>query len=93
MFIAAGYFVFCVVERFKYKIIIYYNMTQLLKVKVRKVGTSLGVLIPGETIREAQIEEGDEIELAMITHAKDLSGYGIAKNSALFVREKKTRYF
>lgn len=68
-------------------------MTQLLKVKVRKVGTSLGVLIPNEAIREAQIEEGDEIEIAMVTHMKDLSGYGIAKDAALFVREKKTRYF
>lgn len=33
--------------KFIYLIIIDYNMQELFKAKVRKVGTSLGVLIPG----------------------------------------------
>ena len=52
-------------------------MPQLVKVKVRKVGTSLGILIAGETIRKGDIEEGD----------------GIAKDfPVMFARDKKTRY-
>lgn len=68
-------------------------MPKLVTVKVRKVGTSLGILIPMDTIRKADIEEGDEIEIAVMEHKKDLSGYGIAKDfPVMFVRDKKTRY-
>ena len=37
----------------------------LIKTKVRAVGTSLGVLIPSEAVRENKLKEGQEIEISI----------------------------
>ena len=69
-------------------------MTDLFKVRIRKVGTSLGVLIPFERLKEADLVEGDEVELALLSHKKDFSGFGIARDYTIsFVRDKKVRDF
>lgn len=67
-------------------------MAELLKVKVRKIGTSLGVLLPQDRLHRAQVTEGEELEIAILPHTKDLSGFGWAKNFHVpFVRDKKRR--
>lgn len=69
-------------------------MTELFKAKVRRVGSSLGVLIPREKIREINFQEGDELELALLPHTKDFSGFGIARRARVpFLRDKKVRRF
>lgn len=69
-------------------------MVQLFKAKVRKIGTSVGVLIPKENVGEAQIQEDDEVEIALLSHTKDFSGFGMAKKFIIpFQRDKKTRDF
>ena len=69
-------------------------MTELFKAKIRKIGTSAGILIPYEKLRQIEAEVGDNIELAILHHRKDFSGFGIAKHSkAPFLRDKKVRNF
>ena len=68
-------------------------MSQTFKVKIRDVGTSVGVIIPQQKLREAHLSVGDEVELALLSPKKDLSGFGIAKKWGKFVRDKKTREF
>lgn len=69
-------------------------MTELLKVKVRRIGTSLGVLLPQKNLYEKHVQEGDEVELALLTHPKDFSGFGLARKAIIpFVRDKKARHF
>ena len=53
----------------KQHIIIYYNggyLGTLFKVKVRKVGTSFGVLIPKEIVEEQKIKENEIVEVAVL---------------------------
>ncbi|MDO8642571.1 MAG: hypothetical protein Q7R76_03200 [Candidatus Woesearchaeota archaeon] len=69
-------------------------MAELLTVKVRKIGTSLGVLLPKKQLEAANVNAGDELEIAILPHKKDLSGFGMAKGFMLpFVRDKKDRAF
>lgn len=69
-------------------------MAELFKAKVRQIGTSAGILISQERLRQEAIHIGDEIELAIVPHAKDFSGFGLAKSARTpFVRDKKVRAF
>ena len=45
-------------------------MSDLFKAKVRRVGTSLGVLIPKEIVEVERIKEGQEIELSLLKRRK-----------------------
>ena len=38
----------------------------LFKSKVRRVGTSLGVLIPKEFVEKEKIKEGEEVEVSLL---------------------------
>lgn len=69
-------------------------MTETIRVKLRQIGSSVGVLIPREQLRIANVDVGDEMEIALLTHKKDFSGFGMAKNFKIpFTRDKKTREF
>ncbi|MGV8085688.1 MAG: AbrB/MazE/SpoVT family DNA-binding domain-containing protein [Candidatus Bilamarchaeum sp.] len=69
-------------------------MVNVFKSILRKVGTSKGILIPQEQLKSAEIELGDEIEIAILTHKKDLSGFGMTKGFKIpFSRDKKDREF
>ena len=69
-------------------------MPELFKAKVRKVGTSLGVLIPKEVIEEEKIKEGQEIQLSTLKQ-KNLEEifklFGTAKGAKPFVRDRIDR--
>lgn len=69
-------------------------MTETFKVKVRKVGTSLGVLIPKELADAAKIRVGEKIEVSLLKE-KRLKlievAFGIAKGSKPFVRDRIDR--
>jgi antitoxin component of MazEF toxin-antitoxin module len=76
-------------------IIINYNdiMGDMFKVKVRKIGTSLGVLLPKRMLEEQGIKEGEEVEIGILKKDKELLDkvFGITKGSKPFKREKTDR--
>jgi putative addiction module antidote len=43
-----------------------------MKVKIRKIGNSLGILIPMDTLQLLHLKEGDEIDLETRTKQIDL---------------------
>lgn len=69
-------------------------MADLFKTKVRRVGTSLGVLIPKETVDISGISEGEEIEVGIVKRkgvSDIMSFFGTAKKSKTFERERAGR--
>lgn len=69
-------------------------MAELFRAKVRQIGTSAGILISQERLRQEAIRIVYEIELAILPHAKDFSGFGMAKSAKIpFTRDKKARAF
>ena len=63
-------------------------METVFKVKIRRIGTSLGVLIPKQLISDKSIKEGDEGEIALLKKRMDLIAkvFGIAKGASHFER-------
>ena len=69
-------------------------MPELFKTKVRKVGTSLGVLIPSEFIEKEKIKEGEEVEVEVLKKRKleeVLRMFGTAKGTKPFERNRTDR--
>ncbi|MBS3068268.1 hypothetical protein J4450_06185 [Candidatus Micrarchaeota archaeon] len=76
-------------------------MTDIFKAKLRKIGSSVGVLVPKEQLAALDVEVGDEIDVSLLKHKsreemeKEIEeGFGMAKHfTKPFVRDKKTREF
>ncbi len=69
-------------------------MTDVFKSKIRPLGSSACVLIPKEQLEAEGLKIGDEIDVAILPHKKDFSGFGMAKNFKIpFIRDKKVREF
>jgi antitoxin component of MazEF toxin-antitoxin module len=70
-------------------------MAELFKAKVRRVGSSLGILIPKETADRENIKEGEQIEVSLLKRrnlAKLLKLVGTAKGATVpFERDRKDR--
>ena len=69
-------------------------MAEMFKAKVRKVGTSFGVLIPMEIITKEKIKEGEEIELSLLKKKnldKLLKLFGSVKGAEPFERDREDR--
>ena len=69
-------------------------MPELFKVKVRKVGTSLGVLIPKDLAKREGIKEGEEVEIGLLKRRKlqeVLKLMGTAKGAKSFERDRTDR--
>jgi antitoxin component of MazEF toxin-antitoxin module len=69
-------------------------MSEMFKTKVRAVGTSLGVLLPKEIVKNEKLHEGEQIEI-MILKEKKLQlideAFGSARGAKPFKRENKDR--
>ncbi len=70
-------------------------MAEMFKAKIRKVGTSFGVLIPMDIITKENIKEGEEVELSIIRRKK-LDAlleklWGSAKGAGPFERDREDR--
>ncbi|MBI4009761.1 MAG: AbrB/MazE/SpoVT family DNA-binding domain-containing protein [Candidatus Aenigmarchaeota archaeon] len=66
----------------------------MFKTKIRKVGTSLGVLIPKELIEKQKIKEGEEVEIGLLKRKKleeVLKLFGTAKGTKPFERDRIDR--
>ena len=69
-------------------------MSELFKAKVRRVGTSLGVLIPKEIAQIEKIKEGQEVEISLLKQRKIgdvLKLFGTAKGTKPFERDRNGR--
>ena len=69
-------------------------MSELFKTKVRRVGTSLGLLIPKEIAEHEKLKEGQEIEVSLIQRLKleeVLKLFGTAKGAKPFKRDRTDR--
>ena len=69
-------------------------MSDLFKAKARKIGTSVGVLIPKGIIKQEKIKIGEELEVGLFKKKKleDIEKmFGIAKGSKPFERDRIDR--
>jgi len=69
-------------------------MPGVFKTKVRKVGTSLGVLIPKELVGRQKIREGEEVEIGLLKQRlleEVLKLIGTSKGTKPFKRERIDR--
>lgn len=64
-------------------------MASAFKAKIRRIGTSLGVLIPKELLQEEKIREGDKVELSILKRRKEIinKAFGMAKGIRPFERD------
>ena len=77
-------------------IIIYYNkidMQTAFRAKVRKIGSSFGVLIPKKLLAESSIKEGEEIEISLLKKRPELisKAFGSMKGARHFKRDETDR--
>jgi antitoxin component of MazEF toxin-antitoxin module len=67
----------------------------MFKTKIRKVGTSFGVLLPKELIKEQKLREGEEVNVSVLKE-KNLGEvfkmFGAARGAKPFNRDRKDRY-
>nr|MDO8098861.1 AbrB/MazE/SpoVT family DNA-binding domain-containing protein [Candidatus Njordarchaeota archaeon] len=69
-------------------------MPELFKTKVRRVGTSLGVLIPKELARRHKIREGEEVQVGLLRESRLKlieKAFGIAEGAEPFERDRTDR--
>ena len=73
-------------------------MTELFKAKLRKIGTSAGLLVPKGIIEEEKLKIGQEVEVVLFKKKKleDIEAmvdkmFGIAKGAKPFVRDRIDR--
>jgi antitoxin component of MazEF toxin-antitoxin module len=69
-------------------------MARTFKTKVRKVGTSFGVLIPKDVVEQEKIKEGEEVTVGLLKHRKIeevLKLFGTAKHAKSFRRDRVDR--
>ena len=76
----------------------YYNLgdrlSKMFSAKVRKIGTSLGVLIPKELAQEEKIKEGSKVEVSVLKRKsldEVLKLIGTADGTKTFVRDRQDR--
>ena len=70
-------------------------MPEMFKAKVRRVGTSFGVLIPRGVSARAGIREGEHVEVGLLKERRiDLieKAFGIARGAGPFHRDRKDRF-
>ena len=70
-------------------------MGEVFEAKVRKVGTSLGLLIPKNVAEKEGLKEGEKIDVALLRKNLKLikETFGIDKGTKKFVRHHIERKF
>lgn len=69
-------------------------MPEMFKAKVRRVGTSLGVLIPKDLAEKEKIKEGEIVDVGLLkeNRMKILEkAFGSARGAKPFVRDRTDR--
>lgn len=72
-------------------------MGEVFPAKLRRIGSSVGVIIPKERLAPLKVEVGDEVEVALLKHptAEEIKeGFGMARKfTEPFQRDKKVQAF
>ena len=72
-------------------------MTEVFAAKLRKIGSSVGVLIPQNRLKALKADVGDTVEVGLLKHRDPreiMEGFGMAKKfREPFKRDKKVRDF
>lgn len=72
-------------------------MAEVFEAKLRKIGSSVGVLIPREHLKTLRADVGDTVEVGLLKHrnAHEIrEGFGMARDfKEPFQRDKRTRNF
>ena len=74
------------------------HMAEVFEAKLRRIGNSLGIIIPKEIIETAGLKEGDIIQVSIISSHLENRGRilrsiaGTCKGAEPFKREKEDRY-
>ncbi|HLC53826.1 MAG TPA: hypothetical protein VJK03_04760 [Candidatus Nanoarchaeia archaeon] len=71
-------------------------MSELIRTKLRRIGTSYGFIVPKKAIDTIGMEEGEEIDVAIFKKIKkDMNlinkAFGMAKGAKPFVRDRAER--
>ncbi|MBI5224851.1 hypothetical protein HY989_03190 [Candidatus Micrarchaeota archaeon] len=69
-------------------------MAEIFISKIRPIGTSLGIIIPNEILKEEKLVSGNDVKFTIIKQDFKLLErmFGSAKNAKEFSREKQDRY-
>jgi antitoxin component of MazEF toxin-antitoxin module len=73
-------------------------MSDVFEAKLRKVGNSLGIIIPNEMVRELGFGDGDTIQVAIPStntksrNRKLMALVGVEKDTGPFKRDKGDRF-
>jgi len=70
------------------------EVEQVFEAKLRKVGTSFGVLIPSRLIKRSKFKLGEKVEIALLKKQRiDLieKAFGMARGAGPFKRENADR--
>lgn len=68
--------------------------TSIFRTKVRRIGTSLGVLIPKGYLQSKKMYEGEEVEVGLLKQKglqEVLQLFGAARGTKPFVRDRTDR--
>ena len=71
-------------------------MSEVFEAKLRKVGSSFGVLIPNKVVKRNGKKLGETVKLSMLEEDKEKAireGFGLAKGSGEFKRPSSFRKF
>ena len=68
-------------------------MAELFETKIRKVGTSFGILLPKDIVQAQGLKEGEKIEVAIFNRKKKLieKYFGMTKGAGPFERDHDDR--
>jgi antitoxin component of MazEF toxin-antitoxin module len=73
-------------------------MTEVFEAKLRRIGNSVGVIIPAEIIEELGFEIGDVVHIALPPSSKEkrnkeiMKLAGIYRKASPFKRDKRDRF-
>jgi antitoxin component of MazEF toxin-antitoxin module len=70
-------------------------MYGMFKAKIRKVGTSFGILLPKEVIKEQKLTEGEEVNVSVLkekTMKEAFKMFGAARGTKPFKRDRRDRF-
>lgn len=72
----------------------WFKMTELFKAKLRKIGTSVGLLVPKGIIEEEKLKVGQEVEVSLLKKRRLEEVWkliGTAKGTRPFERDRTDR--
>ena len=72
------------------------KMGEIIKTKLRKIGSSFGVLIPKRVILEESLKAGEDVEISILNKRRKEEAikrlWGIAKGTKPFRRDHRDRF-